>query len=192
MGKGKEIPIEIRKLIVSHHKSGFGYKKIAEMVQLTKNTITTILKKYKKYGSIEHKKRQGRKKKTSTAVDRAIITKVRENRRLSAPKIAAQIETEYGIKVNAQTIRNRINAKGYKGYIAVKKPWLSQKNIKKRLMWAQEHVTWSLDDWKRVLWSDETRVCLFGSDGLIRSWRKSGERLNNENLRPTVKHGGGK
>lgn len=59
-------------------------------------------------------------------------------------------------------------------------------------MWAQEHVTWKHDDWKRVLWSNETRVCLFGSDGLIRSWRKSGERLNKENLRPTVKHGGGK
>lgn len=191
MGKGKKIPLQIRKLIINHHKNGYGYKKIAEMVQLTKNTVATIVKKYKKIGTVEHQKGQGRKKKTSHVVDRAIINKVRGNRKLSAPKIAAQIENEYGIKMKAQTVRNRLNDKGYKGHVAVKKPWLSSKNIKKRLSWANDHSSWSIEEWKRVLWSDESRICLFGSDGLIRSWRKPGERLFKDNLRPTVKHGGG-
>lgn len=60
-----------------------------------------------------------------------------------------------------------------------------------RLQWAREKVNWTVDQWKNIIWSDETKINFFGSDGIIRSWRKPGERLKAKCLRPTVKHGGG-
>jgi hypothetical protein len=45
---------------------------------------------------------------------------------------------------------------GFKRYRARRKPALSEKNMRERLNWAWEHVHWGYEDWKQVLWSDET------------------------------------
>lgn len=119
------------------------------------------------------------------------MRKVQANPRMSAPKIAVEVENEPGVVVHPQTIRNRLNASGLSGNVAKKKPWISKTNQRKRLAWAKQKVDWSVDDWKKVLFTDETKLMLFGSDGLIRVWRKKNETLKNKYLRPTVKHGGG-
>lgn len=137
---------------------------------------------------LSHQKRPA---KTSSRIDRAIVRKAEQDRGLSAPKIAKQVESEFSIHVTPQTIRNRLHLQGLKGRVAIKKPWLSAKNIKKRLKWARDHITWTVDDWRKVIWSDETKIMLFGSDGITRKWRRTGESLKTQCLKPTVKHGGG-
>ncbi len=46
-----------------------------------------------------------------------------------------------------------------------------------------------MDYWNHVLWSDETKINLFGSDSVKRVWRQPGEKY--KCVLPTVKHGGG-
>lgn len=41
------------------------------------------------------------------------------------------------------------------------------------------------------LWSDETKINLFGSDGVKGVWRHPGEEYKGKCVLPTVKHGGG-
>jgi transposase len=53
------------------------------------------------------------------------------------------------------------------------------------------HRAWTLDDWKRVIWSDESKFNVFGSDGREYCWRRDGEALRDQNIQPTVKHGSG-
>lgn len=38
-----------------------------------------------------------------------------------------------------------------------------------------QHKDWTLDDWKNVIWSDETSVTWGGQRGRIRVWRTSSE-----------------
>ncbi|GFW49176.1 transposable element Tcb1 transposase [Trichonephila clavipes] len=45
--------------------------------------------------------------------------------------------------------------------------------------------------WKKVIFSDESKFTIFGSDSRRTIWRKPNTALNPKNLRPTVKHGGG-
>ncbi len=47
-----------------------------------------------------------------------------------------------------------------------------------------------IDYWNHVLWSDETKINLFGSDGIERVWRQPGEGYKDKCVLPTVKHGG--
>ena len=48
-----------------------------------------------------------------------------------------------------------------------------------------------MDYWNHVLWSDETKINLFGSDGVKRVWRQPGKEYKDKCVLPTVKHGGG-
>ncbi len=48
-----------------------------------------------------------------------------------------------------------------------------------------------MDYWNHVLWSDETKINLFGSDGVKRVWRQPGEVYKDKDVLPTVKYGGG-
>ena len=45
--------------------------------------------------------------------------------------------------------------------------------------------------WDEVMWSDETKIELFGINSTCRVWRKRNAESNPKNTIPTVKHGGG-
>ncbi len=42
-----------------------------------------------------------------------------------------------------------------------------------------------------LLWSDETKINVFGTDGFKTVWRRKGEEYKEKCMVPTVKHGGG-
>lgn len=74
---------------------------------------------------------------------------------------------------------------------AVKKPLLRPINKKKRLQWVQQHRNWTLEQWKNVLWTDESKFELFGTRRRIYVRRSSTEKMAPQCIMPTVKHGGG-
>lgn len=82
-------------------------------------------------------------------------------------------------------------SKGLVGARPSKKPLISTKNARARLKFAQAHKDWSIGDWSRVLWSDESKFNLFSSDGIRYVRRPSGSRNDKKYQVPTVKHGGG-
>jgi len=48
-----------------------------------------------------------------------------------------------------------------------------------------------MEDWKRVLWSDETKINRLGSDGRQWVWKKPGSAITDQHVKPTIKYGGG-
>ncbi len=56
---------------------------------------------------------------------------------------------------------------------------------------AEDKQTKDMDYWSHVLWSDETKINLFGSDDVNFVWWQPGEEYKDELVLPTVKHGGG-
>uniref|UniRef100_A0AAY5KGQ8 Transposase Tc1-like domain-containing protein n=1 Tax=Esox lucius TaxID=8010 RepID=A0AAY5KGQ8_ESOLU len=54
----------------------------------------------------------------------------------------------------------------------------------------EDKQTKDMDYWKHVLWSNETKINLFGSDGVKRVLQQPGEEYKTSVL-STVKHGGG-
>ena len=45
--------------------------------------------------------------------------------------------------------------------------------------------------WETVIWSDESKFNLFGSDGKVMVWRTPKEEYDSHCIVPTVKHGSG-
>ena len=69
---------------------------------------------------------------------------------------------------------------------------MRRQNIAKRLAFAKEHVHWSINDqWANVLFSDESKLEIFGTKRRLLIRRFDGERYKKYCLQPTGKHGGG-
>ncbi len=67
------------------------------------------------------------------------------------------------------------------------KPLLNQSQRQKHLNWAVEKKNWTVAQWSKVLFSDESKFCIsFGNQG-PRVWRKSGEAQNPCCLKSIVK-----
>jgi hypothetical protein len=71
----------------------------------------------------------------------------------------------------------------------LQRPQLKDTNNKKRLAWAKKH--WQLDKWKSVLWSDESKLEIFGSNYRVFVRCRVGELKISTCVVPTMKHGGG-
>ncbi len=67
------------------------------------------------------------------------------------------------------------------------KPLLNQRQRQKHIIWSVEKKSWTVAQWSKVLFSDESKFCIsFGNQG-PRVWRKSGEAQNPCCLKSSVK-----
>jgi len=58
-------------------------------------------------------------------------------------------------------------------------------------VFAEDKHTKDMNYWNHVLWSDETKINLFGSDGVKHVWRQPDEEYKDKCALPTVEHVGG-
>ena len=76
------------------------------------------------------------------------------------------------------------------GYVARrprKKSLLMKKMKEARLQWAKDHLHWGIEEWKYVLWSDESKFNLFSSDSSCLVRRQSHEEFHPDCIQRTVK-----
>ncbi len=76
----------------------------------------------------------------------------------------------------------------YRCYTARCKPLTSTKNRKARLEFAKKHKE---PEEFLCLWTNETKINLYLSDGKAKMWRKKGTANDPKHTVSSVKHGGG-
>ena len=99
---------------------------------------------------MENKTGRGRSKLTMPKTDRRIARLALNNRRASSGDINKELR-EMGVKVSDRTVRRRLVNAGLRARIARKKPFLNDAQHQKRLAWAKEHVTWTAENWNKVI-----------------------------------------
>ncbi len=190
--RGKELSEDLKKKrIVALHKDGVGYKKIAKTLKMSCSTVAKTIQQFNRKGSTQNRPRHGRSKKLSARAQRHIQRLCLGNRRMSAASIAAEVEGVGGQPVSAQTICRTLHQIGLHGCYPRRKPLLKMMHKKACKQFAEDKQTKDMDYWNHVLWSDETKINLFGSDGVKCVWRQPGEEYKDKCVLPTVKHGGG-
>lgn len=183
--------MEEKQKIIRMHQDGFRRSKIAEKTRFKWSTVDNVIKKWTKFGTVANSRRFGRPRSTTPRQDRKIVQLAATDRRITLSNLTKAVENDHLITVSSRTIKRRLSEVNFEGRRARKKPLLSKNNIAKRLKWAKEHETWRSHDWSKVIWSDESKFCIFGNNGSKFVWRRPGEALKPICLQPTVKHGGG-
>jgi transposase len=95
------------------------------------------------------------------------------------------------ISVSTSTIKRILNEVGLRSGMKIKKPLLTPYHRKLRLEWAKKHKDWTIDKWRHVIFSDETKINLFGSDGRKWCWKRPNIPLEERTIDLTMKYGGG-
>lgn len=191
MVKKHELSRDLRQKIIKFHQDGLSVRKIGIRLDLAWSTVQYIIRKYKKSGLVVNADGRGRKRKTTATTDRYIKQLAMKDRKMSAVKIAAEVQKATSVEISDQTIRNRLHEANLHGRVARRKPLISEKNRRKRLAFAKKYVNKPNEFWNSVLWSDESKFNLFASDGRTKVWRTPDEAYRLQCLSPTVKHGGG-
>ena len=134
--------------------------------------------------------RGGHPTKMTAREQRRLVSEVRRNPRASA-KDLQQYLAHANISVHTSTIRKTLNKNGVHGRNPLRKPLLTEKNIAARRKFAKDHLDVPQQFSQNILWTDETKIELFGRNTQRYVWRKNGTAHQHQNIIPTVKYGGG-
>ncbi|GET01853.1 ATP-dependent DNA helicase Pif1-like [Rhizophagus clarus] len=107
-------------------------------------------------------------KKQLTEFERGIITgfyQSGDSERTISEKIGrSKTAIHKTISRYRETGMNQQKKQGKFFRVALRKPYISELNRRFRLKWSRERRLWTTNDWKKVIWNDESRFTLFQND----------------------------
>lgn len=191
MGKNKSCSEETRKIIIRLQEGGNSYGDISKMLKVSKKMVYNAVQHYKKYKTTCNIPRSRKPRITTKKEDMLIIRESKKFPHKSANEIRDAVFGKSESKPSVDTVKRRLREGGLFGRISRKKPLLSKVNRKKRLEFAKKYIVWTAEDWKKVLFSDETKVNRVSPDGKSYVRRPKNKPFDPMCTRATVKHGGG-
>jgi len=181
----RELKKSIKDMIIGMHITGQSGRSIAKQLVLSPITVNKVIARYKLSSTTENRQRSGRPKKMNERDTRHLVNDVKQNRRATLQEIT----NNSPCNVSMSTISNTLHEQGIKSRIAAKKPFINEVNQAKRLAFAHKHQKMTIDDWKNVLWTDESSFEIGKNSRQVRVWRSEGERFNSSCLAPSFKSG---
>ena len=169
--------------ILGLDKAEKSQREIADIMGCSRKAVQQTLANY------EFETFQGRnarweyKRKTTEREDRYIERVIKQNYDIPLKDITNLVDPE----ISVSTVRRRRLEAGLNSYVAAVKPGLRVENVKARLQWGLRYKDWMVEDWKKVIWSDESSIWIGANPR--RQWviRPQGERLNPKYVKKSFK-----
>ena len=109
----------------------------------------------------------------------------------TATQLTQELRNTTPIKIRTETILNALKEAGPKALDSKKNPRLFPRHKRQRMDCAVRYQYWTVDDWKRVIWSDETKLNRLGSDECKWVWKEPCSAPTDQHVKGTLKYGGG-
>ncbi len=168
MGKTANLTVVQQTIIDTLHKEGKPQTFIAKEAGCSQSAVSTHVNR-----KLTGRRKSGRKRCTTNREYRSLMRIVKLNRFKNLGELHKEW-TEAGVKASRATTHRRVKEFGY--------------NCRQRhLNWATEKKNWTVAQWSKVIFSDESKFCVsFGNQG-SRVWRKGGEAHSPSCLKSSVK-----
>jgi transposase len=119
-----------------------------------------------------------------------ILFKVRRGYLLLAKDVQKYLWS-LGHMISYSSTTHLLRSLGLKSLFKKRKPLVRDIHRKRRLQWARKHRHWTVEDWKKVIFSDETKINRWGSDGAQITWKHKDDPIQPHNIQTQLKGGGG-
>ncbi|GBL94645.1 Transposable element Tc1 transposase [Araneus ventricosus] len=168
-----------RDLVVGLRKGRFSFRDIVERLIRNVSTAHDCWQQWSREGTASRRPGSGRPRGTTEREDRRVLRTAVAHRTASAAKIRAPVCTT----VTQRTVTNRLLQGQLRTRRSVACIPLTPNHFRLRREWCQARAHWRTER-TSVVFSDERRFCLGGSDDHVLVRRRPGERLQPTCLRP--------
>ncbi len=120
-----------------------------------------------------------------------MVRLVRDDRKATVTQIITCYNQGMQNTISEHTTHRTLKQMGSSSRRPHRVPLLSDKTRTRRIQFTQTHQNRTIEDWKNVAWSDESRFLLRHSDGRVRICHKEQESMDLSCLVSTVQAGGG-
>lgn len=174
--------------LLSHLDSGKSNRQVALSTGLSVGTVSNYRQLHR---PTLPKDSGGRPPHLSSHDKREALRLINTGKAANAVQATRQLQDITSQTLNIQTVRRALRKDDMVAVVKRKRPMLTAQHRKRRLHFAEAHLQWTEDDWKRVVWSDETKINRINSDGRVWVWKKKGEAFSDRMVIETKKFGGG-
>ena len=115
--------VEERNLMIFHYNKGKTLREIGNIINRSHSTEQCVINRFKSGSEVKNKTKAGPRKIFNQHDERWLLRKVKEDPKISAPKLALEAEKYLKKKTCLETIRNVLKKKCFHGRIASKKPF---------------------------------------------------------------------
>lgn len=136
-------------------EDGRSQRNTARTVGVTLSTIQRVLQRFHETGSNLRRPGTGRKRCTTAREDRYMVSTILRNRFLTAVEVKNHHLRAGGSNLSTDTVRRRLAEANLRPLRPANGPKLEIHHRNSRLSYGREHENWTLDDWSRVMFSDE-------------------------------------
>ena len=120
--------------------------------------------------------------------NRCIMCMGKVNNAVQMAKALQDVTNQF---ISAQTVHCQLKSKDMRPVVKRKGPLLKSHHRRARIKFAERHLEWTIEDWKKVIWSDETKINCLGSDDSKYVWKDVRKGLSDRAVEGMVKFGGG-
>ena len=161
-GIGGSAQFGLRWQAIGLRNAGKICREISRELNVHFTTVSRWCKKYDEGELLEDQPRSGRPS-VLNRVSKIVIAKSLTKKRQSTRKLSRKL-TDHGHPVSHMTIqRYFVKDLGARAYRRTKIPKLTEEHVEKRLKFCRERSRWTEEDWRKVIFSDESPYELYPS-----------------------------
>ena len=119
---GRPLPLDMAGQVMGLRRTGRSYRQIAAKLNLHRNTVYGIVKRYNDRGNLVPRKSTGHPRITTPRDDRALVRIGQRNRRMTVPQLRMEWQRHTNIRVSESTVTKRLKTSRYIARRVVKYP----------------------------------------------------------------------
>lgn len=169
------------RIVALHEDAKWSYNRIALHFHMAKSSVRNQIKRFKATHGVKDRKRSGRPPVMDEEDGNFVSDIARSRPFVTLQELQDELRRQH-VHASHSTISRRLHDGGLKSYRPLRFIPLSDAHKTTRVQWCRQHRHWSgLQEWRQVVFSDESRFCVRWTDGRLRVWRQRGSRFAQQN-----------
>ncbi|CAF1559297.1 unnamed protein product, partial [Rotaria sordida] len=176
MGK-KSIGEYKRAQTVTLYDAGFTISGIARQLNISWTCVKNAIIRYRDHGTFKDLPRTGRPLKLMPRTAHYLKCLAHGQNRTNVNIITPKLNDLSIIRVSSRTVRRHLHKMGYTYSVQIKKPFLKKIHKMKRIAWCKKFRCYTIEDWRRIIFSDESTYYVLKRRNKMMVWRTKDEKL---------------